>query len=102
VTVSSFFEVSAFEQRVLARGDIDIVDLCTPGHRHADIATAALVAACKDAPSIEPFASTGVSRLDYEDLKVLCFPDATEAIETRGSRRILVHEVYASEIWYHY
>jgi predicted dehydrogenase len=71
-TVGSFFEVPAFERRVLvgrdaagvaaaasafgwsesttdwreviARPDIDIVDICTPGHLHAEIATAALAA----------------------------------------------------------
>ncbi|MHC5795048.1 Gfo/Idh/MocA family protein [Lacisediminihabitans sp. FW035] len=71
-TVASFFEVPAFEQRVLvgrdaagvasaaaafgwsesatdwreviARDDIDIVDICVPGHLHAEIALAALAA----------------------------------------------------------
>ena len=71
-TVGSFFEVPAFEQRVLvgrdaagvaaaatalgwsesatdwreviARDDIDIVDICVPGHLHAEIALAALTA----------------------------------------------------------
>ena len=71
-TVGSFFEVPAFEQRVLvgrdavgvaaaatalgwsesatdwreviARDDIDVVDICVPGHLHAEIALAALAA----------------------------------------------------------
>jgi predicted dehydrogenase len=71
-TVGSFFQVPAFEQRVLvgrdaagvaaaasafgwsesatdwreviAREDIDIVDICAPGHLHAEIAIAALAA----------------------------------------------------------
>jgi predicted dehydrogenase len=71
-TVGSFFDVPAFEQRVLvgrdaagvaaaataygwaesatdwraviARDDIDIVDICTPGHLHTEIAVAALAA----------------------------------------------------------
>ncbi len=71
-TVGSFFEVPAFEQRVLvgrdavgvaaaatafgwsesatdwreviARQDIDIVDICVPGHLHTEIALAALAA----------------------------------------------------------
>ena len=71
-TVGSFFDVPAFEQRVLvgrdgagvaaaatafgwsesatdwrevvARDDIDIVDICVPGHLHAEIALAALAA----------------------------------------------------------
>ena len=71
-TVGSFFEVPAFEQRVLvgrdaagvavaattfgwsqsatdwrevvSRDDVDIVDICVPGHLHAEIALAALAA----------------------------------------------------------
>jgi len=71
-TVGSFFDVPAFEQRVLvgrnaagvaaaatafgwaesatdwraviARDDIDIVDICAPGHLHTEIAVAALAA----------------------------------------------------------
>jgi predicted dehydrogenase len=71
-TVGSFFDVPAFEQRVLVgrdaagvaaaacafgwsesatdwrevivRDDIDIVDICAPGHLHAEIAKAALAA----------------------------------------------------------
>jgi predicted dehydrogenase len=46
----------------------------------------------KNALSIELFGSTGALRFDLEELNELWFLDATEAIETRGFRRILVTE----------
>ena len=46
----------------------------------------------KNSLSIELFGSTGALRFDLEELNELWFLDATEAIETRGFRRILVTE----------
>ena len=47
---------------------------------------------CKNALTIELFGSTGALRFDLEELNELWFLDATESIETRGFRRILVTE----------
>jgi predicted dehydrogenase len=67
-------------RRLIARDDIDLVDICTPGDTHADIAIAALEAG-KHVLCEKPLANTVAEAADMAD--------AARAAEARGVRAMV-------------
>ena len=67
-------------RRLVARDDIDLIDICTPGDTHADIAIAALEAG-KHVLCEKPLANTVAEAADMAD--------AARAAEARGVRSMV-------------
>jgi predicted dehydrogenase len=67
-------------RRLVARDDIDLIDICTPGDTHADIAIAALEAG-KHVLCEKPLANTVAEAVDMAD--------AARAAEERGVRSMV-------------